>query len=300
MKRATLWMALAPAAMLAWAAAAWATVPPDEVCLAGKEVAAGEYAECRLRAEATFVLNDRVMDYEKAIAECDERLLEKFALLEAQAGGLCPTIGDAADMLALITGYTNTIAGALSGAGIAVCGNGVLEPGEECEWGVPGMDPVNPGRDASCGSATGGWYPRGDLKCNPAACTFDTSDCFNECGGAVIDGKCWVLAEGHEPCLCACGDHAQVYDEITAMAGSAATDEVTCGAVLDALGVPPGPVVPVAINGGPEGVDFGVGCVYHETEGTRYRVTSPATTAVATTLEWLPLRRACACREVVW
>lgn len=299
MKRATLWMALAPAAMLAWASATWAVPAPDEVCLAGKEVAAGEYGECRLRAEATFVMNDRVEDYEKAIAECDQRLMEKFALIEAQAGGACPTVGDAAAMLALITGDTNAIAAALSGAGIVMCGNGVLEPGEECDWGDLGMDPTNPYRPASCASATGGWLPKGDLGCNVAECTYDTSDCHDGCAGAVVDGVCWILGEVHEPCICVCGDHGMIYDETTAMAGSAGTDAM-CNTVLDALGVPAGELHQFELAGAPEGVDFGVGCVYHRYEGRRCRVTSPPTTAAATTFEWVDVERACACRDVVW
>lgn len=299
MKRFSSWMALAPAAMLTWAAAVWAAPPPDEVCLAGKEVAAGEYAECRLRAEATFVLNGRMDDYEKAIAECDERLLTKFALLESQAvqaGGECPTVGDAAEMLALITGDTNAIAAALGGAPMgAVCGNGMLEPGEECEWGNPGIDEGNPGRAASCASATGGWLPQGHLGCNPTECTFDTSDCFYGCGGTMVDGVCWILGEVHEPCVCVCSDHSAVYDPITETVGSAGTNEA-CGAILDALGVPAGPVMEVELPAPADGVDFGVGCAYHAGEGSRVRVTTPATTAAATTLEWVELKRVCACR----
>lgn len=296
MKRTTLWMALAPAAVLAWASATWAAPPLEEVCLAGKEIAAGEYGECRLRAEATFVLNDRVADYEKAIAECDERFVEKFALVEAQAGGACPTVGDAAAMMALITGDTNAIAAALGGAPMgAVCGNAVLEPGEECEWGNPGIDELNGGRPASCASATGGWLPLGDLGCNVAACTFDTSDCFYGCAGVEVEGVCWLLAEPHEPCNCACADHAMYYDPITWTVGSEGTDEA-CGAILDALGVPPGPVTTVELPVPPEGGDNGLGCVYHKTEGLRFRVAFPTTTAAAVTFEWVDMMRVCACR----
>lgn len=293
-------MALAPAAMLAWASAAWAAPPPDEVCLAGKEVAAGEYAECRLRAEATFVLNDRVEDYEKAIAECNERLVEKFALLEAQAlPGSCPTTGDAAAMIDLITGDVNAIVLALAGGPMAaVCGNGVLEPGEECEWGVMGVDPET-GGPASCHSVTGGWLPKGDLACSPGTCTFETGDCFDGCAGLMMDGRCWILGDEHEPCTCVCGDHWAVYDEETAMAGSAGENEA-CAAILDALGagVPGSPVWDVTIPDQGTEVDYGMGCVYHPAENTRYRVVSPATTGPATAFEQFDIMRVCACHLI--
>ncbi len=60
------------------------------------------------------------------------------------------------------------------------CGNGVLDPGEECDG--TNLD------GASCSSLYPTTRPGGDLACN-ANCTFDTTDCrAPECGNDIREG----------------------------------------------------------------------------------------------------------------
>jgi hypothetical protein len=62
---------------------------------------------------------------------------------------------------------------------IAVCGNGDVEDGEDCD-----SDDLD---GANCANATNGALPEGTLDCDNNNCVFDTSDC-SKCGNGIIEG----------------------------------------------------------------------------------------------------------------
>jgi hypothetical protein len=80
----------------------------------------------------------------------------------------------------------------LTGAGLPpVCGNGVIETGEACEFGdLSGED---------CNSQTSGAQPGGNLACTAGTCTFDTTGCvarFVDNGnGTVTDNQTKLVWE---------------------------------------------------------------------------------------------------------
>jgi hypothetical protein len=80
-------------------------------------------------------------------------------------------------------GKTGAQAGSVAkggtGAGPAVCGNGRVDPGEECD---PSVAPT-----LTCATATMGAKPVGLLRCTKA-CRFDTSSCSSGAGGATGTG----------------------------------------------------------------------------------------------------------------
>lgn len=61
----------------------------------------------------------------------------------------------------------------------ATCGNGVVEPGEDCDR----MGPVIP---ADCSTVTSGVLTDGNMGCT-SICTYDLSGCY-ECGNGAVEG----------------------------------------------------------------------------------------------------------------
>lgn len=71
-----------------------------------------------------------------------------------------------------------------AGAAPSLCGNGVVNAGEECDAGD--LD------GETCSSYTAGSEPFGSLACTPGTCAFDTSGClprFEDTGQTVIDHR---------------------------------------------------------------------------------------------------------------
>src|SRR5678815_4628190 len=73
----------------------------------------------------------------------------------------------------------------------ATCGNGVLDPSEDCE-GTPTDDCTDYG-----------YYLKGELACSPI-CTIDTSKCGATCGDRTINGP--EVCDGIPPAGHTCAD----------------------------------------------------------------------------------------------
>jgi hypothetical protein len=120
-------------------------------CEAAKNKIAGKYAFCRQKAEAKAIRSGSQPDY----AACDAKYGLKWGIAESNAGGQCPTNGDAGAIQACITAHTDDIAAALNGA---PCGltNGVKETGQgQCDQGAGtlGSCPGSPaGQDGAVNS----------------------------------------------------------------------------------------------------------------------------------------------------
>lgn len=121
--------------------------------------------------------------------------------------------------------------------------------------------------------------PCATVEDNVDVCVADVIDnaCSNE------GGSCWLLGAAGDDCTETCAAENMVYDAATeTYAGSSGTDE-QCGAVLDSLGAPAGPVQPLLCMNE-------IGCYYHAGFG-RFRCTNPGTESDA----FVDGERACAC-----
>jgi Protein of unknown function (DUF1566) len=86
-------------------------------CEASKNKAAGKYAACRLKAEASAIKSGGVADYSK----CDAKLDLKWTLVEAGAGGACPTTGDVQSIRDFVAGHTDNVAFGLAVGSVSAC-----------------------------------------------------------------------------------------------------------------------------------------------------------------------------------
>lgn len=139
---------------------------PEVKCQAGKLMESSKYAACRLKVESKAVLKDLDADY----AKCDAKLTDKWAKIETKAKGACVDAILDTEMQGFLTANSDAVAEALDGGTLPslACGNGILDPGEDCDFGTLG--------GADCDLATGGAQMLGNLTCGPG-CVFNTSGC---------------------------------------------------------------------------------------------------------------------------
>jgi hypothetical protein len=264
-------------ALLAWQGTAGAATVPV-TCEATKQREAGLLAKCLHKAEARFVTTADAAARAEAVTKCESKFAAKWTSAEDKAvakGGLCQTVGDQADVGGYVDAHLECLATALESGDVSClnCGNGVLDAGEDCDFGQAGT--------GSCGTETGGANPLGVPGCAPG-CVYDASNC-GACaseGGVHVGPACWFEGVIGASCQTICIGEGLEYDDATlTFAGSAGTI-ANCEAVLTALGHPG----PVSDFPGP-----GLGCVV--APGTLGRDTAP-TTATATNGA---IRRMCAC-----
>jgi hypothetical protein len=219
---------------------------PGPKCQAGKNKEAGKYASCRQKAESNLVKTGDSTKYNEAIAKCDEKFFGKWAKAEEKAeAGVCPDgIDDPNTLAGFITEHSDAVAAALAGEGLPLgvakcnadlaaclaktCGNGVIDPNEECDWG-----------NLNGGTCVGEGFDNGTLGCAPGTCTYDTSGCLNcpGVGGVFVEGACWYLASvGNVSCdaVCASEGLACSLSATRDYAGSGGV-LANCQAVIDAL-----------------------------------------------------------------
>lgn len=272
-------VASAIAAVILAASAATATTIPVK-CQIVKEKLAGVLSICLQKAEAKFVATGDMVARTAAIDKCKTAFSTKWAAVELKAtnaGGTCQTTGDETAVKSSVSGNVSCIASALQTGNTTclLCGNGILDAGEDCDLGTLG--------GATCSSATGGAEPLGTLACG-TGCVFDTSGCGS---GAMVGGYSWFLGTDGASCDATCAAQGLIYDPATATyAGSGGTD-ANCQAVMTALGHP-GPVMATSLS-------IGFGCVYVVTAGMTARDTSP-TSASASMPPGNGAYRACACQ----
>ena len=110
--RQSMFMVIMAALALGWAGTAGATgaATAAQKCEAFKNTAAGAKALCRSLKHAKQALGKP-----HNFAKCETRFMRAFAKAEQQAGGACPTEGDAAAIEALVDACASDVAAALSG-----------------------------------------------------------------------------------------------------------------------------------------------------------------------------------------
>jgi hypothetical protein len=164
--------------------AAEASVTAAQKCEAAKLKAAGKYDLCRLLVEAKAAKSGGMPDF----STCDAKYSATWAQAETKAGGMCSSSGDAATVQTFLSQGTSALGVALAGGMLPICGNGMIDPGEQCD-----QSNLNGQTCASQGFAAG------VLKCG-AGCMFDTSGCsasrfvdngvyFSNGGGVFTDFK---------------------------------------------------------------------------------------------------------------
>ncbi len=180
------------AAVVLWAGMAGAVDPPVK-CEAQKNKTAGKYASCRQKAEGKLVMKGDATKYGEAITKCDTKFghaWDKWELKASEAGSACPTMGDKADMQNFLALHTGTVALALSGAGLSVCGNGAIEGGEACDIGDMNGE--------TCTSQLG-VEAVGTLGCAAGCGAFDTSGCVarfvDNLNGTITDNLTKLMWE---------------------------------------------------------------------------------------------------------
>jgi len=111
--------------LLLAAAPAMGALTAEQKCQAGKNQAAGKYADCRQKAEASLVKTGDTTKYAAAISKCETKFQTKWQKLidtATAAGATCPDAPlTRPDFQSVIDEHTDNIAQALSGGGLGDC-----------------------------------------------------------------------------------------------------------------------------------------------------------------------------------
>lgn len=171
----------------------------EQSCQAAKNTASGKYAACRQNAEAKLSTNGKSAAYTQALLRCEYKFASTWERSEAKATANGTTCRDAALdqglVQAAIDECTTNVATALAGGGLTDCGNGVIDPGEDCDFGTLNSE--------TC--ITRGFSLGGILACR-AGCEFDTAGCYvctphssgtftDNCDGTVSDSATGLMWE---------------------------------------------------------------------------------------------------------
>jgi len=265
------------AAVLITTGVASAASVPDG-CQATKNKESGSLLLCLQSAEAKRVLSGDNAGYAEAVTACGAKFSDKWSAAELKAtakGETCQTTGDQATIQAAIAESVECISEALDSGDTSclLCGNGQLEPGEDCDFGEKGA--------GTCATEAGGSNPIGMLKCGPG-CRYDSSACSH---GAAAGGSQWFLGVAGQSCDQVCAAQGAVYDPATGTFAGSGGNNVNCATVLFALGYP-APIDSSSMGGG-------MGCLL--TSGGGYRDTSTTTSYGSLPVSIGNYRRACAC-----
>jgi hypothetical protein len=246
---------------------------PAAKCEADKNSAAGRYAACLYAAQAKAVKANPAAPAPD-FSRCDAKLLAKWDKIETKGGEACPTTGDDTAIQALVGAQAATVAGALSGDGVPICGNETVDSvGEECD-----------GADLKGKACTNFGHAGGTLGCS-TLCQYDTVGCCD----AFVGGACWYFGLPGASCVDTCAAQGLVYDEATLTFAGSAGSFAQCAAVLDAVHAP------TDVFATPDtACDTAVGCV-HKAGFGRFRCISLETTAEAFDPGPTGAARACAC-----
>jgi hypothetical protein len=195
---------------------AYAGVTPAQNCESAKNKEVAKYASCRQKAEAKYAVKLDAAARVEALQSCLAKYDAKWPKLESKAADAndpCPSTGDQTAIRAASDAYTTDIATALAGgalstcpadlatceddvttcegdlatceaalAGAAVCGNGTVESGEQCE-----VDTLNGSTCVTLG------FVGGTLRCE-VGCLVDASGCYttrfvDNGDGTITDNK---------------------------------------------------------------------------------------------------------------
>lgn len=151
---------------------------PAVKCEADKLKTAAKFASCRLNADAKAVKKATTADYTR----CDQRLAEKWARIEAAAGGACPPGADLATVQGTLAMCTDDVPGGPVACGSTLyptCG-GACDPGFAC---VPFL------QDCDISPACGSVCPLGVLPQTACLCVPDDQGCAMGSSGVEV-GAC--------------------------------------------------------------------------------------------------------------
>jgi len=96
-----------------WSEGVAAAPTAAQLCQASKNKAAGVYAACRQKAEATLAVTGNTTKYDDAIEKCVAKYQAVWQAAEQKAikaGSSCTTTNDEADVKGATDGYTDNVA----------------------------------------------------------------------------------------------------------------------------------------------------------------------------------------------
>lgn len=140
---------------------AGSTYAGEAMCEARKSAVTTSYIDCRLNMIGRAARRDTLPDF----APCDERFTKRWERLEGM--GVCSVSGNGPTVRDIAAESAKHLAAMIVGNAWSECGNGVLEPGEECD---------SEDLDGATCSTLG--FDLGALSCS-AECSLNTTDCEN-------------------------------------------------------------------------------------------------------------------------
>src|SRR6516225_3458246 len=135
--------------VLVLGAAAALAADPAVSCKTSKMIRAGTYNLCVLKATALALKEGATAP---DLSRCDAKFDRAWATIEAKAGGLCPTSGDASAIAAQVRSDASAIVAALMPSiAPTPCGNGIYPGcGGACAAGLTCWALVSAGPTQSC------------------------------------------------------------------------------------------------------------------------------------------------------
>jgi hypothetical protein len=216
-------------AFLASASESRGALSASELCQLRKVKEVTRLSKCILGAEVREVRSGSAIDK----TGCFDRIEEQFAAIDDRFGsGVCPSFADGAEIGGKMGADLDETTTLLGGGAVSTCGNGVLEAGEECEFGDLG--------GATCEGE--GFFGVG-LACG-AGCVVDASSCsterFEDLGSTVLDhqtGLEWLKSDDAGGLT----DQDATYSWTTGAPGSAVPDGTLFTVFIAGLNAPDGP-----------------------------------------------------------
>ncbi len=158
-------------------------------CEVAKIELAGAYYRCCMKAEAKAAKKGEGPDF----TACEKSYSEGWEGIESKAGGACLVEGDGPAIQTQLDECVDTVVADIEDAPLSVCGDGVADPDEACDWGdLAGENCLSHG------------FEGGVLDCTPGSCTFDTSGCFDDkvvfVTSTSVSGSFGGLAPGDSLC----------------------------------------------------------------------------------------------------
>lgn len=196
-------------------------------CASSKRKAVGKKAGADLKCRSKAAKRAEPVD-SACLAKADAKLTTTLTRAEAKGG--CATAGDAGAVCTQVSDATSAVAAEL----VALCGDGVAGPLEECDGGDDDLCPGFCDSSCVCNTVCGNDLVEGTEECDGT----DDSACPGEClGSCVCAGNCGdSVADVGEECDDGgnvsgdgCSDDCQLEDTSALCAGVAST----AGTALD-------------------------------------------------------------------
>ena len=163
-----------------WLSAASALQTPAQKCQAGKNAAAGRYAQCRETAQKNFILYGNATKYATAIGKCEAKQAKTWTTLESRYGAACPTNGDQAGIQTDVTNFMTCLNADLGGTPGACDVTALQTDVNTCNAGTATAGNVLSGKtfSSSAGLGVSGTMPNNGAVTLTPSCTVTSCSCM--------------------------------------------------------------------------------------------------------------------------